>query len=135
MFWAFSSWKFLNLIKNYEKIVSMLNILSFFLYTLWPSCLKIAFASFDAQRFELFLYKRVDYDGGYGFQYTFQCSTFWTFSLCSGIWANAIRIQPVSILNVLSFFFIILTMKLNTRWLRFDAQYFKLFLYNSLWLY
>ena len=52
-----------------------------FLYIVEHNGELVAKPRFDAQCFELFLYKRVDYDGGYGFQCTFRCSTFRAFSL------------------------------------------------------
>ena len=143
---------------NYEneaKLVSMLNVLSFFFMLVFLICLVAVQKRFDAQRFELFLYKvqgdlwqrRIESFDAQRFELflyrsqenhlvevleqSFRCSTFWAFSLyspnnnlcmtgsmfrCSIFWAfsllnftfsNGKAQLNVSMLNFLSFFFIV----------------------------
>ena len=134
--------------------VSMLNVLNFFFVPLLSGLKREFYQCFDAQCFELFLYFWKDWQTNY-IATEFRCSTFWAFSLlkyelmgirncmlwfrCSTFWTFSLSSLllyhewdslNVSMLNVLSFFFIIS----NWKWyvladVCFDAQRFELFLY------
>ena len=139
-FWTFSLSSLL-LYHEWDSLnVSMLNFLSFFF--IW--CIQLCKTndgrkSFDAQCFELFLYMKNRIIKLLEERIAFRCSMFWAFSLlASRLMMNADIYVCVSMLNVLSFFFInAYGFFESVKKIGFDAQCFELFLYlrKEFWLW